>query len=75
MKSLESHNYLSNIWVAITTGLPRILQVSTILFWIGGTSQGFISTPARTVRYSEKVVYSAVIQWVNDNGFSGMWQQ
>ena len=31
--------------MAMTTGLPRILHVSTILFCMTGTSHGFISTP------------------------------
>ena len=35
----------SIIWVAMTTGLPSSLHVSTMRFWMTGTSQGFISTP------------------------------
>ena len=41
----NTHTHLSSICVAITTGFPSILHVSIILFWIGGTSHGFISTP------------------------------
>ena len=36
---------LSSIWVAVTTRLPREMQVLITLFWISGSSSNGTSTP------------------------------